>query len=123
MISLVLIILAGVFNAIMDVLKVRFGTSIFAGLKHQNWINPSISWKNKWKNGDINQGERFFGSSTFLVWLTDLWHFAKMCMLCCVCLSIILYTPLVTKSLDFLILLCGFTCTFQILFGYVLIKK
>jgi hypothetical protein len=36
--------------------------------------NPSESWKRKWKNGDPKQGEAFPGSSTFLVWTTDLWH-------------------------------------------------
>jgi len=36
--------------------------------------NPQVSWKNKWKNGDINQGEKFPFSSTVLVATTDAYH-------------------------------------------------
>lgn len=42
----------------------------------QFWL-PDYSWKNKWKNGDKSQGEKFFGSSSFLVWTTDAWHGLK----------------------------------------------
>jgi len=49
--------------------------------KKQNWFNPKISWKNKYKNNDPKQGAKFFGSTTFLVWTTDAWHFFQMIML------------------------------------------
>ena len=42
-----------------------------------NFWSPQ-SWRNKWKNGDPAQGERFFGSSTFLVWTTDGYHMSRM---------------------------------------------
>ena len=43
-----------------------------------NWFfDESIAWKNKWKNRDPNQGERFLGSSTFLVFLTSGWHLSQ----------------------------------------------
>lgn len=32
------------------------------------------AWKNKWKNGDKKQGEKFFGSSKWFVMFTDGWH-------------------------------------------------
>lgn len=32
------------------------------------------SWKNKWKNGDPAQGERWFTSSTLTVLFSDGWH-------------------------------------------------
>ena len=37
------------------------------------WDN-SISWQNKWRNGDPQQGEAFLGSSTVFVWSTDALH-------------------------------------------------
>lgn len=37
------------------------------------WDN-SISWRNKWRNGDPQQGEAFLGSSTVFVWSTDALH-------------------------------------------------
>ena len=36
------------------------------------------SWRRKWKNGNPREGEAFWGSSTFLVWLTDGWHLLKL---------------------------------------------
>jgi hypothetical protein len=37
------------------------------------WDN-SVSWRNKWRNGDPEQGEAFLGSSTVFVWTTDALH-------------------------------------------------
>jgi len=37
------------------------------------WDN-SVSWRNKWRNGDPQQGEAFPGSSTVFVWSTDALH-------------------------------------------------
>jgi len=45
--------------------------------KSQFW-QPDISWKNKWKNGDPAQGEKFPGSSTLFVCTTDGWHMCNM---------------------------------------------
>jgi hypothetical protein len=50
--------------------KRRFNTN------DQFW-NPSISWTNKYKNHDPKQGEKFFGSTTFLAWTTDGFHFTQ----------------------------------------------
>jgi len=61
-----LIVLSGISKAICDV-------SAEGGFPNHLW-NKSNTWRNKWKNGDPLQGESFFGSSTFLVFLTDPWH-------------------------------------------------
>lgn len=42
----------------------------------QFW-DPSISWENKWKNGDPAQGEKYLGSSTIFVPFQDAWHGLK----------------------------------------------
>lgn len=34
------------------------------GIKNDEYWNPHLSYKNKWKNGDYRQGEAFFLSST-----------------------------------------------------------
>jgi hypothetical protein len=125
MISFILLTIAGFFNAIMDVLKTRYGTSIFNNFKNQkilDWVNPSLANDNKWKNGDIKQGEKFFGSSTFLVWITDLWHFSKMIMLILIMLAMVLYNPWTPfLLLDGLIYLLAFTITFEISYKYFFI--
>ncbi len=38
------------------------------------WWNPAVSWKNKYENGDPNQGAAFPGSTTVLVAFTDQYH-------------------------------------------------
>lgn len=39
--------------------------------------DPSISWRNKYKNNDPEQGPKFFGSTTFLVGVTDSYHMSR----------------------------------------------
>jgi len=47
--------------------------SRFPGANDQFW-NPSESWRNKWKNGDPDQGEAFPLSSTAGARFTDAYH-------------------------------------------------
>lgn len=68
-ISIIFSTLSGFSKAICDLSeegKLKFNPEIF-------WIK-NLSWKNKWKNGDFKQGEKFFGSSRWFVALTDAWH-------------------------------------------------
>jgi hypothetical protein len=44
---------------------------------NDQFFNSEISWKNKWKNGDVNQGEAFLGSSTIFVGKTDWYHLGR----------------------------------------------
>ena len=118
-ISILLMIVAGMLNATMDVLKVRYKTSIFRFWKNQQWINHSLSWHNKWKPktkfGDLIM-------STVLVWVTDMWHFVKMLMLMCIAAAIIFADPALAWWLDILIMYFAFTATFELFFSKVLIK-
>lgn len=120
MITLFLIFFAGICTAIMDVLRYRWDTCVFRTWKNQNWINPSLSWLNKWKSktkfGDLIM-------STVLVWITDFWHFAKFLMLLSMIFGIVFYTPLFKWYLDFLIYYCTFTLTFELFYSKILIKK
>ena len=62
-----LMVLSGASKGTADYLQFHYtGQSQF-------W-NPDLSWRNKWKNGDPAQGEKFPGSSTVFVSLTDGWH-------------------------------------------------
>ncbi len=38
------------------------------------WFNPAVSWKNKYKNRNRLEGERFFLSTSLLVAFTDQYH-------------------------------------------------
>jgi len=122
-ISIIFMVFAGIWNAVMDILKTRYNTSIFVNWKHQTWLKPSLSWRNKWKAGDRSKGERFIGSSTFLVWLTDFWHLAKMLMLAGISFAIVFYNPIIAWWIDWFILYFVFTVTFEIFYSKILIKK
>ena len=127
MISLILVVLAGILNAAMDIIvsAIRYNKSVFMMLpkKWETFFDSTVSWKNKWKNGDPNQGEKFFGSSTFLVWTTDAWHLAKTTMLFLLSMAITFYTPLVNKNIDIFIYWIVFGFTFEMFFSKFFMKK
>ncbi len=74
---ILLFALSGLAEAIMDTLQFHYGKSIFKNFKQEFW-DPSISWKNKYKDGEPAAGPKFWGSTTFFVGITDGWHFAKL---------------------------------------------
>jgi len=83
MITIILIILMAILDSTMDMNFNQYSSSIFSNTKVFNpqFWNPSVSWANKWKNGIHGDGEKFLGSSTVFVFLTDSWHLFKMLFL------------------------------------------
>ena len=41
---------------------------------NENWFNPQVSWRNKYKNGDPENGPKFFLSTSVFVMFTDQYH-------------------------------------------------
>jgi len=123
MISLILVILAAILNSIMDIVSLRYTKSIFVNYPNLRYfIDPDVSWRNKWKNGDPKQGEKFFGSSTFLVWTTDLWHLAKTLMLACFSIAIVVYSPIINPVVDAMIYWLIFGAVFELFWSKILKK-
>jgi len=89
-IIVLLIIVAGISKSIMDTVDFHFNESIFSTLKKKMWWNESEGWKNKYKDRDPSKGRAFPGSLTWLVWITDSWHFFQMIMLSSLFISITL---------------------------------
>ena len=92
--SLFFMYYAGIWNGAMDILVHKFEASIFSDLKNASFWNPLESWRNKWNAAALNQGvykDRFWLSSTYLVWLTDGWHLTKSIFLFWVGLAIVLF--------------------------------
>lgn len=73
MVSYLLIILAGAFNAWMDVLMWHFDTSVFKHLNRNFW-NPNYSWQ--------------VVSNTLGIVRIDGWHIVKYGMLICIATAI-----------------------------------
>ena len=67
---LLLLIVSSIAKAVQDTITHHFSTSIFVG--KSDWWNPEKSWKLKYKKDKLEP--RFFGSTTFFVWITDAWH-------------------------------------------------
>ena len=86
--TLLLILAAGICNGAADSLQFHFAKSFARKWKADYW-NPDKSWRRKYEKGDPAQGPAFFGSTTFLVFLTDAWHLAKFLQMACFRLSIV----------------------------------
>jgi hypothetical protein len=47
-------------------------------VNNQFW-DPAISWQNKYKNGNCNMGEKFYGSTSVFAFTTDAYHLLRTC--------------------------------------------
>lgn len=72
---------------------------------------------------DPTQGEKFFGSSTFLVWTTDFWHCAKTIMLACFAVAIVVYNPVIHPIVDALGYWLTFGAVFELFWSKIFLKK
>jgi len=71
-------LLAGLAEGIMDWLQFRLEERGSAKIINSKFWNPNYSWANKWKNAWTTPlKEKFFLSSTLVVFLTDGWHLMK----------------------------------------------
>ncbi|HSI82338.1 MAG TPA: hypothetical protein VK970_01070 [Candidatus Methylacidiphilales bacterium] len=77
---LAMAVLASICNAAMDKISFHYDSSVFASpqlLPYRGWLDPRLSWRNKWRNGNRAEGEAFLLSSTAFVFVTDAWHLLK----------------------------------------------
>lgn len=114
MLAVLFIILGGFCSAVMDTLMFHYSTSVFAEYK-KLFFDPSISWKNKWKD-ETYKTEKFWGSSTLFVFATDAWHLSKFLYHKFVILAIILYTTMISFYVDVLLLIIVYHVTFELCF-------
>ncbi len=69
-------LIVGFAKAVADTLMTHYSGSVFS-FEADNSFFGEKSWVRKYKNFDPAQGERFFLSSTLLVFLTDGWHLSN----------------------------------------------
>jgi hypothetical protein len=121
--GLFLILLSGGFEAIMDTLQFHYDKSIFKKFKNQIFWCPLFSWANKWKDGDPKNGEKFIGSSTIFVGLTDAWHFFKLLHNLTIFLGLLLISIYTTSffytTFYFIISRVIFGISFSLVFKYI----
>lgn len=81
-VTAILIFAQGICKGVCDTLQFHYSISIFSKKNELFW-NPAISWRNKYKNGEPEQGERFPGSTTVFVMFTDGWHLFDFLRILC----------------------------------------
>lgn len=81
---IILAVIAAFFNATSDEIRFHwdrtFGKFIKPDTRLYNWMNPSVSWTNKYFSE--NKVIRFLFSTVF-VFVTDFWHLLKFLILNC----------------------------------------
>lgn len=123
LVGLLLLVSAGA-KAVQDSVAHRNGLK-----KLGPWWDSNESWKRKWKpttgpTGELlYKDEAFFGSSTFLVLLSDAWHFFGMLRDSCWQAALVLLTPFpwYYQLLAFVAIKVAYGTAFQIL--YTLLNK
>lgn len=136
MISLILMILCGVFKTFMDIsahdkpfwfmegsMKLDKDNSNYFGNRKFDWWYMDRSWRAKYKNDDPSQGEKFLFSTGALSFLCDGWHLFQFFFLNTFILAIVLYKPMINWWADFLIYAVVMKGTFQLCYKYILVKR
>jgi len=128
---IILFIFSAISKAIIDKLQYHFYESVFNSEKFNPLFwNPEISWKNKYKNGNVLDGPKFFGSTTIFVFITDAWHLFNTIMFTSIDIIICLLLNNIIDggfTLHFLYLFITFKLIrnifFELFWRYILIKK
>lgn len=128
-VTIALIISASISKAVMDKIQFHYSNSVFNKENPLFW-NPKESWKNKWKDRDKSNGERFFGSSTIFVFLTDAWHLFQSYKITALFLAMVTYEPVITLDnntlelfANFILLKSIYTGFFELFFTYIFESK
>jgi hypothetical protein len=117
MVSLILVALAAICNAVMDKSKFHFHKSIFKNL-NPYWWNGEISWKNKYIDRDFLKGFR-----SIPVQFTDAFHFFKSLMIVLFSLAVICYKPMINPIIDLLMIGGSWNAAFNIFFNKILVNE
>ena len=111
--------LAVISNFLMDEIQFHwdrfFGTVIEAGSKLEHWMNPAISWVNKYFESPFWT----FIFSTVLVWATDFWHLLKFLMLTSIFLFILLMVEKGRKWWQYVIMVLFLHFCWGVVFEFI----
>lgn len=126
--SMICLYLAGAADGTVEILRHDYDNfkKVFPKASDSYW-NTDISWKNKWKNGNPENGEKFFQSAYLLAWTTDGYHLLRSANKALICGAITLkigdrHRPWRYYLYDFV--LCsatytaGFTTTYSLIFKH-----
>lgn len=125
----ILIILAAICNAVMDVVSHKYRLSIFAYddfKEHDQFWDASISWRNKYVGLSPQNGRRkMFWNINLHPAFTDAWHLFKSLMIIFLFLAIAICPTESIKESIFVFVAVGiiYNTTFSLFYKRILIKK
>jgi hypothetical protein len=72
-------LVSGMLDGTVESISYHYDNGFKPRFKHINdqFWNPALSWKNKYKNGDPTQGPQFAGSTTMFCYTTDAYHLLR----------------------------------------------
>lgn len=123
-----LVSIIAISQAIEDILQYKHHLSVFHKAPQYSFWGKD-SWIRKYKYGNQTMGRKFFGSTTFLVWLTDGWHMVKMIWMLTTFIAIIFLDGYTTQLswywnvLEVLLLLFVYGLIFELFYKFILRKK
>jgi hypothetical protein len=70
---------SGALDGTIESISFHYENGFKLRCKHVNdqFWNPAVSWQNKYKNGDCNQGPKFAGSTNMFAFTTDAYHLLR----------------------------------------------
>lgn len=119
------LLLTGACKGVMDTLQFHYSSTSVSSWQPEQFWNPMLSWKNKYKGGDPANGPKFPGSITMFVFLTDGWHLMQFFYLRLMVLSLVLSAFTRKRRawyyiLDFLLLTAAYLAGFHLLYTIIL---
>lgn len=126
MISLIFWIIAALCYGTMMTLEHHHGTSLFSKAKPYSFFGRN-SWTRKYKDNNPREGQKFFGSTTFFVWLTDGYHLMQFFMLTFLTLSVVLFyayrDDLEYYIAIFVVYRISWSLGFMAMYDWILVKR
>lgn len=118
--TIVLLIVSFSAYSVKETLQFHFYSSVFKNLNYKYW-NPYYSWERKYKRD--HKTPRFFGSTTFLVPLTDAFHLFQFIFLNCWMLALAINMSRFPVYINFIGIRLIYSIVFNSMFDRILIKK
>jgi hypothetical protein len=124
------IVLAAILAAMGDIMAHKHASSIFNKTGNFSFWGAN-SWVRKYKYNNPKAGRAFFGSTTFLVWLTDGWHLVKTLKWLLIFVAIMIgevYYPIGSghwslTALEFVIMLVVYGGVFELFYTFILRRR
>ena len=124
----IFIVLGGAAKGVLNIIQHKYKASIFADKNELFW-NPKKSWINKWDEKRYSNGfkEKFWGSSTIFVFVTDAWHFFQFIAYNFLAIGVFLIGSadllMIIKAILLVLALGLYKGVFELFYKYILVKR